>query len=111
MTDTNGAISNELQFKAVIDELEGLLRQQLELARKGNIAEVETLAGKTHILAEQMSESELVAGPLFEERRKGLQELYAQLCLALSAQIDDVSQSLGRVCKAKKTVTLYRDNV
>lgn len=111
MKNTDAAVSGELQFKAVIDELEALLRQQLELARRGNITEVEAFAEKTGELVERLSQSKFLAGPLFEERRKGLQELYGQMCLALSAQMDDVSQALGRIRKGKKTVMLYRDSI
>ncbi len=111
MTGTNAAISSELQFESAVNELEELLREQLELARKGNITEVEAFAEKSGRLAERLSGSEFFGGSLFEKRRKSLQELYGQVCLALSAQMDDVSQSLGRVCKAKKAVTLYRNNV
>jgi len=111
MKGTCTTISNEVQFKSVIDELEVLLRHELELARKGNIAEVEILAKKAHELIEQIAESKYFAGPHFEEHRKVLEQLYGDVCLALSAQMNDVSQELGKVYKGKKTVTLYRDNI
>jgi hypothetical protein len=111
MKGTCTAISNEAQFKSAVDQLEVLLRRQLDLARKGNIAEVNTLAKKAHELVEQISESKSLAGPQFEEHRKRLKQLYGDVCLSLSAQMNDVSQALGRVYKGKKTVTLYRDNI
>ncbi len=111
MKNTDTAISNEVQFKSAVDELEELLREQLDLARKGSISEVEILAGKAHKLVERVSESKFFAEPQFEERHKGLEQLYGQICLALSAQMDDVSQALARIYKGKKTITSYRDNI
>ena len=111
MSGSGSVISNELEFKAIIDELEELLKQQLGYAQKGDIAELELLAVKANGLVECMSESQFINEPRFAKRRGQLQELYGQICLALSAQMDDVSQSLGRIYKGKKTVSLYRDNL
>jgi hypothetical protein len=111
MKDIGTAISNKVQFKSVIDRFEVLLREQLDLARKGNISKVEILAGEAQELVGQMSKSKFFAEPQFRERRKGLEQLYNQICLALSAQMDDVSQALARIHKGKKTITSYRDNI
>jgi hypothetical protein len=111
MKNTDAAISNEVQFKLAVDQLEALLREQLDLARKGNISEVEILAGKARELVEQISESKFFAEPQFEERHRGLEQLYGRICLALSAQMDDVSQMLDRIYKGKKAITSYRDNI
>ena len=111
MSGSVNSISNELEFKSVVDELEKLLGQQLEHARKGDVNELETLAFKTNGLVELISESEFLNGPQFVGHRRHIQELYGQICLALSAQMDDISQSLDRVYKGKKAVTLYRDNI
>ncbi len=111
MKGTSAAISDEAQFKSAIDKLEELLRRQLDLARKGDITQVEVLAEKTHELLEQIAKSGFLAGSQFEERRERLEQLYGRICLALSAHMDEVSQALGRVYKGKKTMTLYRDNI
>jgi hypothetical protein len=111
MTDENVSISNAQRFNTAVDELEELLREQLKLARQGDPTEVETLAERTGGLIERLSKSEFFREPLFEKRRRKLQELYEQVCLVLSAQMEEVSQSLGRIGKGKKTITLYRNNM
>jgi hypothetical protein len=111
MKNTDTPISNEMQLKSAVDELEELLREQLGLARKGNINEMEILADKTHKLIKQISESKFIAGRQFKERRNNLERLYSQICLALSVQMDDVSQALDKIYRGKKTITLYRDNI
>lgn len=111
MKSTDTAISKETHFKSVVNQLEVLLRRQLELARKGNITEMEILAQKSHELIEQITELKFLAEPQFEERRKELEQLYGDICLALSSQMNDVSQTLSKIYKGKKTVALYRNNV
>jgi hypothetical protein len=111
MKNTDADVSNEAQFESAFDRLEKLLREQLELARRGNISEVEVRAGRARELVERISGSEYFAKPQFQERRKGLERLYSQICLALSAQMDDVSQALGRIYKGRRTMMLYRDSV
>jgi hypothetical protein len=111
MRNVETAISNEARFESMVSELEVLLRRQLTLARKGNIAEMEILATKTNDLVRQISGSKFLTEPKFKQGRERLEQLYGELCLALSSQMNDVSQELGKIYKGKKMVTLYRNNI
>jgi hypothetical protein len=111
MKSIKTATIDEERFISTTEHLESLLRQQLRLAQKGNIVEMEKLAKKANGLVEQISGSKFLEEPKFKKRRGELEQLYNNLFLILSSQMNDVSQSLGKIYKGKKTVTLYRDNV
>ena len=66
---------------------------------------------KTNDLVRQISGSKFLAEPQFKQHRNRLEQLYSDLCLALSSQMNEITQALGKIYKGKKTVTLYRDNV
>ena len=111
MKSIETVIEDEARFESTISQLEKLLRRQLVLARKGNIAEMEILAKKADALVEQISGSKFIEEPRFKQRRRELEQLYGDMFLTLSSQMDEVSQALGKIYKGRKTVTLYRDNV
>jgi len=111
MKSIKTAITDEERFISTTEHLEALLRQQLTLARKGNIAEMEILLKKANVLIEQISRSKFLGEPQFKQCRRKLEQLYSDLFLTLSLQMNEVSQALGKIYKGKKTVTLYRDNV
>ncbi|MFA5423888.1 MAG: hypothetical protein WC374_08530 [Phycisphaerae bacterium] len=111
MSGAGMPVTSENDFESVIGELESLLKRQLDLARKGNIGEVETLAGRAGELIEQVSQSRYLSQPRFEARRSAVQQLYGEIALAVSAQMDEVSNALGKIHKGRKTITLYRENI
>lgn len=111
MTTATIDITNENEFKSAAERLESLLEEQLELIRRGNIDEVEVIAGETQNLVELISGSRHFDELWFKANRERLRRLYNKICLTLSAQMKDVSQSLSKVNKGKKTVGLYRDNM
>jgi hypothetical protein len=102
---------DEARFQLTVERLEVLLRRELSLARKGNIAEVGILVKEANELVRQLSGSKFFAEPQFKQNRNKLELLYRDLCLVLSSQMNDVSRELGKIYKGKKTVTLYRNNV
>ena len=111
MKSTETTFTDREGFISKAGQLESLLREQLTLARRGNIAKIEILAKRSKDLVEQIGDSKFLKEPQFRQRRRKLEDLYSELCLALSSQMNDVSQELGKIYKGKKTVTLYRDNV
>lgn len=111
MKSIKTAATDNERFISTIEQLKSLLRQQLMLARKGDITEMETLAKKANVLVEQISGTKFLKEPQFRQRRRELEQLYSDLLLTLSSQMNEVSQTLGKIYKGRKTVTLYRDNV
>ncbi|MHC4616157.1 MAG: hypothetical protein ACYTEQ_00230 [Planctomycetota bacterium] len=95
----------------LLDELRLLLERQVELARKGKISSVETLGKQADSLVSRIAETGILELPEFRDRRKQLQTLYDSLCMAVTAQRDDVSEKLRRIRKGRKTITTYHSNI
>lgn len=95
----------------LLDDLQGLLEKQTELAQQGNISEVEVLSKQAGSLVEKITKTGIIESAEFEGRREQLQKLYDGLCLAFAAQKASVAEELNRVHKARKTIGTYRSNI
>ena len=113
MTTKNTEVIGGKQIH-LLDELQTLLEKQIELARQGNIREVEVLSEQAGSLVEKIAQKGVLnpADPVFNgERQEQLQKLYEELCLAVTAQKADVSEKLSQVRKGKKTIQTYRSHI
>jgi len=97
---------------SMLDELQGLLEQQLELAHQGNSAgeRIEVLGRQADCLVEKITQAGILERPEFESQRKKLKKSYENLCLAITAQKADTSKKLIQARKGKKIVETYRNN-
>jgi len=95
----------------LLDDLQSLLEKQIELARQGNISDVEALSKQANSLVEEIARTGILGRVEFKNRRERLQELCGSLCLAITAQQADTAERLGRVRKGKKTIQTYRSNI
>ncbi len=95
----------------LLDELQNLLEKQIELARQGNINEIEVLSKQASSLVVEIARSEVLESSEFKSQREKLRKLYQDLCLALTAQQAETSEELSRVRKGKKTIATYRGNI
>ena len=91
----------------LLDDLKSLLERQVELARQGNIAGVEVLAGQAGLIVEDIRQTEIPPSEI-ENRLGQLRKLYEDLSLAIMDQKTDVSEKLNRVRKGMKTIETYR---
>lgn len=95
----------------LLDELQSLLEKQMELARKGNINEIEVLSKQAGSLVGEIERSGVFESAEFRSRREQLRKLYQNLCLALTAQQAETAGKLSQVRRGKKTIEVYRNNV
>ncbi len=95
----------------LLDELQNLLEKKIELARQGNINEIEVLSKQASSLVVEIAGSEVLESSEFKSQREKLRKLYQDLCLALTAQQAETSEELSRVRKGKKTIATYRGNI
>ncbi|MHC4570807.1 MAG: hypothetical protein ACYS0C_01850 [Planctomycetota bacterium] len=95
----------------LLDELQSLLEKQIELARQGNISEVEVLNKQAGSVVERIVQTGILGLADFENRREQLQKLYKDLCLALTAHRAETGEKLSRVRKGKRTVETYRKSI
>ncbi len=93
------------------DELQSLLEKQIELARQGNINEIEVLCRQAGSLVGKISRSGILESSEFKSQHEKLRKLYQNLCLALTAQQAETAEELSRVRKGKKTIETYRSNI
>ena len=105
-------MSNDEQVR-VLDELQGLLDRQVELARQGDSAsgQIERLGVQADCLVQKISHGKVLERTEYESRRKELRKSYENLCLALTAQKADVAERLGQVRRGKRIVGTYRDHI
>jgi len=108
-TDSDEIIPDEQIH--LLDELRNLLEKQIELARQGNINEIEVLSKQASSLVGEIARSGVLESSEFKSQREELRKLYQDLCLALTAQQAETAKELSRVRKGKKTIATYRGNI
>ncbi len=95
----------------LLDELQSLLEKQIELARQGNINEIEVLSKQASSLVGKITRSGVLESSEFKSQHEQLRKLYQDLCLALTTQQVETAEELSRVRKGKKTIETYRSNI
>jgi len=108
-TDSDEIIPDEQIH--LLDELQDLLEKQIELARQGNINEIEVLSKQASSLVGKIARSGILESSGFKSQRGQLRKLYQDLCLSLTAQQAANSTELSRVRNGKKTIATYRGNI
>ncbi len=113
MNKNNNEVIGDKQIH-LLDELQVLLEKQIEMARQGNIREVEVLSEQAGSVVEKIAQTQILdpADSIFNrKRREQLQKLYEDLCLTITDQKTDVSEKLSQVRKGKKTIQTYRSHI
>ena len=106
--NTNEQIS---RVEADLDELENLLKKQMELVRRGNTSDVEILGEQASFLVEKITQTGLLESVEFKNQRERLARSYEALCLAITAQKAGTFEELKQVRKGKRTIKAYRSNI
>lgn len=100
--NTDGQVS-------LLDDLQGLLEKQIEMARRGNLRRVEALAGQADSIVARIVQTKVLQQPEFDGRREHLTKLYKKLELMLETDKDAVSRQLRGVGSGRKTLHAYRN--
>jgi len=88
-----------------------LLERQIDLARLGNISEVEVLVRHTSTLVETLAKTGLFESAEYKLRHAEFQALYDRLSLILNAQRSETIERIRQIRKGRKTVGAYRMNL
>jgi hypothetical protein len=98
--------------KSMLDELQGLLEQQLELARQGNSAgeQIDVLGRRADCLVKEITQAGILERLELESQKKKLKKSYEDLHLVLTAQRADAAEKLSHVRRGRKIVETYRGN-
>lgn len=93
-----------------LDELQGLLEQQLELAHRGSLAGLDKLGERANAIVAQIAGAGLTDSPAFRGRKLILEKLYQELYLTLAAQRQETATVLRTIRRGKRTIAAYRHN-
>ena len=104
MTDTE-------KQRLTVDALESLLEEQIRLARKDRIREVEKLSERAGALVEDIAKTGISGQPEFKDKCEHIAELYRKLTLILTAHKEQTGQRIRRIDGGKKTLEKYRSNI
>lgn len=96
----------------LMDELEGLLTSQIELAHQGYSASERfgLLTARAGSVVEEITQLGPAGSTEYQHKFERLRELYETLSLVLAAEKADVCEELARVRKGRKIVETYRGN-
>lgn len=94
----------------LLDDLQCLLENQIEMARRGNFRRVEGLAEQADSIVEKIAGTKAFEQPEFDDHREHLTKLYKKLELILTAGKDSVAKQLRQVGCVRKTIEAYRND-
>ncbi len=97
----------------LLDDLQGLLEKQIELARQGNSAgrRIEVLSKQAGSLVEKIARTGILELTEFENRRERLRDLYRKLSIILMTERSKTGEQLSKTRKFKKMFAMYRNSV
>lgn len=95
----------------LLEELANILERQVELARHGDFAGLERLAGQCEPLVARLTAACLPGNPAYKAERERLAKLYRDIEMAVSMQKDATGEQLKSMRKHKKTLAVYRGNI
>jgi hypothetical protein len=97
--------------KGLLDELNGLLTEQIMLARRDRLGDVEMGCRKVGALLEQITRTGALEKARFAAERERLTGLYSDLCLILAARKAETGEELNRMRRGRKAVRGYAANI
>jgi hypothetical protein len=105
-------VTEERQIN-ILRGLQKLLEKQIELIRRGGSSSVrlEQLNRQADVLVESIARLKLLQQDRFRGNKENLRKTYNELCLAIKAEQKQITESLGKVRKGKKTIGVYQKNM
>ncbi len=95
----------------LLDELEKLLSDQVDSAKRGDLESVADLSGQVRPVADEISDRGTLEPTEFKERAERLGKLYRELLLVVSSEKDKAGRQLQQVREGRKAIGAYRGNL
>jgi hypothetical protein len=97
----------------LLDELESVLKKQLELAHQGDSAseKFEALTSRASCLVQKMASLGIRDSDELKSRRSRLHRLYGDLCLVVAAEKADAGEDMARIRRGRKIIGTYRQSM
>ena len=92
----------------LLDNLQGLLEEQIQMVRRSNLRQVEALAEQAESVVEKIAAAKTSAPEELNSRREHLIKLYKKLELMLNARKDYFRRQLQQIAEGRKTLKAYR---
>lgn len=98
-----------LEQTLLLDDLQGLLEEQIEVALRSDFRRVEELAERAGLTVEKIVKKKCFGNPEFDDQRRHLIKLYKKLEMMLVCSKDLVSRELQQVGNVRKTFQAYHN--
>lgn len=93
--------------KRLLDEMKGLLTEQIMLARQDRLGDVEMGCRKLGALLEKIAPAGALGRARFAAERERLTGLYSELCLILASRKAALGEELAVVRRGKRIMEIY----
>jgi len=106
--NTKVAVADGAGQEQLLNELQGVLKRQIELVRRGDFRDCEVLAEKTGLLVERLKEAKAPQRGELREQFERTTKLYREAILIIATEKDRLGRQLGQVNRGRKTLRAYR---
>lgn len=101
---------NTDEQSCMLDDLQSLLENQIERARRSDLRRVEALAEQADSIVARIVKTKALEQPEFDGRREHLTRLYKKLELILATGKEAVGKQLRQVGSGRRTLQAYRNS-
>lgn len=108
MTTDNAKVNKPAYL---FENLQDLLENQIESAKKNDLDNVEVLAEQAGLVIGKIVKIKAIKQAGFNQQREYLAKLYKRLELMLAARKNDLGKQLQQIGEARKTLNAYRSNI
>lgn len=99
---------NTEKHQTLLDELHGLLEQQVVMLRDGQLRRLEDLTEQTSAVVAKIAENSATLKPQWKKQGKEITDVYKKLELMIETEKETVSAQLRKVVDGKKTIRVYQ---
>ena len=96
---------------SLLDQLQGLLEQEIACVRRGHAEGLGLLGRKTEPLVQEIVRAGFLQLPEFADRRAHLRQLYGSLSLMMTARKAEIGGELASLRKGRKMLRTYRNTI
>lgn len=99
--------------KNFVTGLQKLIEEQIVLIRKGkdDTVRLEQLSRQADVLTRKIAQMKILDEPDMQDSKSELRKAFEALALAISAEQKQITDSLKKIRKVRKTIGAYKQNL
>jgi hypothetical protein len=99
--------------KNFVAGLEKLIQEQVTLIKKGkdDTVRLEQLSRQADVLTRKIVQMKILDEPDMQDSKRSLRKAFEALALVISAEQKQISDSLKKIRKVRKTIGAYKQNL